>query len=184
MVAYGQPVVPPARTIVDVAGSLDVDALTGLLYDVTRRGIVTVEEVAAEAEALGGGAKGLRVVRDVLAKFDPAYEAMVEAMVGEALSVAGLLLAPQFEVWDGPFLTARLDFADEELKLGVEVDGFRYHGSREAQRRDRARDRILRALGWTIIRVDASEVMGAMSRVVAEILAVHRQLMLEQRRIG
>jgi hypothetical protein len=184
VLAHGQPVVPTARTIVDLAGKLGERALTGLLYDVTRRRVVGVEAVTAVAESIGGGLAGLALLRKVVAAFDPEFEAMVEARVADALADAGLLLAPQVEVWDGPFLLARLDLADEELLMGVEVDGFRYHGSRDAQMRDRARDRRLRALGWTISRFDAVDALDRLAVVVRDVSAVRQRLLVEQRCAG
>jgi very-short-patch-repair endonuclease len=184
VLAHGQPVVPPARTLVDLAGRLSEQALTGLLYDVTRRRVLAVDDVAATAEAIGGGFAGLKTLRKMLTTFDPAFEAMVEARVGAALAEAGLNLTPQVEVWDGPFLVARLDLADDEVMLGVEIDGFRYHSSRDAQKRDRTRDRRSRALGWTILRFDATDALNRLSVVVRDVTAVRNRLLAERRLVG
>jgi very-short-patch-repair endonuclease len=178
--AYGQPVVPPARTVVDLAGRLDERAISGLLYDVTRRRVLSIDQVVATAESIGGGLAGLKTLRKALVGFDPAFEAMVEAHVAAALAEAGLTFTPQFEVRDGPFLIARLDLADEELKLAVEIDGYRYHSSREAQRRDRTRDRRTRVFGWTILRFDAVDALERLPALVREVVAVRNQLLVER----
>lgn len=99
-VAHDQPVMPPARIIVDLAQVLDRGRLRGVLYDVVRRGVVTVEQVAAEAEGLGGRA-GLSLLREVLEEFDPAFESVLEAEADRHFAVAGLKLEPQVEIWDG-----------------------------------------------------------------------------------
>ena len=184
VIAHGQPVVPPARTVVDLAGRLSEQALSGLLYDVTRRRVVTIDDVAATAEAIGGGLPGLKSMRRVLASFDPAFEAMVEARVAAGLAQAGLILTPQFEVWDGPFLVARHDLADEELLLGVEIDGYRHHSSRDAQKRDRTRDRRSSGLGWTILRFDASDALNRLDVVVRDVIVVRDRLLTQRRRVG
>src|SRR3954453_23914294 len=181
VLVHGQPVTPVARTVVDLAGRIDQAQLAGVLYDVMRRRVVTAEQVGAAAEAIGGGLAGLKRLRAVLATLDPAHEAMVEALVSDALAEAGIPLVPQVEVWDGPLLVARLDLADEQLMLGVEVDGFRYHGSREAQMHDRARDRLLRGLGWTVVRFDAVDAMHRPAVVVRDVIVVRNRLAAERR---
>jgi very-short-patch-repair endonuclease len=180
--AHGQPVVPLARTMVDLAQHLDEQEIAGCLYDVIRRQQVSAAEVAAEVEGLRTGVAGLGRLRRVLDSFDPAYDSMVEAVAAAELRAAGIHLTPQVEVWDGPFLVARIDLADEELKFGLEIDGFAYHGTRVAQRRDRSRDRTLHALGWTISRVDALDVLERMPVVVADVARVRARLAAERRR--
>ena len=46
---------------------------------------------------------------------------------------------PQLEVWDGAEFLARLDLANEDLRLGAEYDGDEWHSSPEQQEHDRAR---------------------------------------------
>lgn len=46
-----------------------------------------------------------------------------------------------------------LDVAWKELKLGVEVDGYQFHGGRAAFEADRIRDQRLQAKGWLIMHV-------------------------------
>lgn len=48
-------------------------------------------------------------------------------------------------------LIAEVDFAWPEVRLCVELDGWREHGTRAAFVRDRARDRALLRLGWMVI---------------------------------
>jgi very-short-patch-repair endonuclease len=51
-----------------------------------------------------------------------------------------------------------LDFALEEIKLGVEIDGAATHSTPEARRHDRLRDRALRRRGWQIERFTTEDV--------------------------
>lgn len=53
----------------------------------------------------------------------------------------------------------RLDFANERLKVAVEIDGYEFHSDRNAFRKDRSRDRDLTGAGWTVLRIAASEVL-------------------------
>jgi very-short-patch-repair endonuclease len=66
--------------------------------------------------------------------------------------------ALQYEVWDGSSVVARLDGAYPELKVAIEVDGYRYHGHREAQSQDRRRRNRLVELGWVFHQVDADHI--------------------------
>jgi len=62
---------------------------------------------------------------------------------------------PQHEVWDaGGAFVARLDLAWPELRVAVEYDGD-HHRDRTQHSRDLARHNRLRALGWTVLQVDA-----------------------------
>lgn len=67
-----------------------------------------------------------------------------------------------------------LDFALPDLLLGFEVDGFRFHGSREAFRRDRVSDAQLAALGWHRVRFDAADLFDDEEGVARTIRGVVR----------
>ena len=155
--AYGYPVTPPARTVVDLAALLDTYQMRKVLYDVTCRGALTVQQILGVAEGMGGRT-GVRSLRRVLQEFDPALESILEDDAARHFAAAGIALEPQVEVWDGGFLVARLDFADRRRKLAIEIDGFRWHEGRAAQTRDRRRDRELRRLGWTVLRFTTDDV--------------------------
>jgi very-short-patch-repair endonuclease len=47
-----------------------------------------------------------------------------------------------------PIAARARDFVWHDQRLVVEADGYRYHASRRAKRRDNRRDRELTALGW------------------------------------
>jgi very-short-patch-repair endonuclease len=55
--------------------------------------------------------------------------------------------------------------------LVVEVDGWRFHGDREAIERDRTRDAHLAALGYRVIRVGWRQLTGEPEVVLARIAA-------------
>jgi very-short-patch-repair endonuclease len=56
-----------------------------------------------------------------------------------------------------PILRYSLDFAFVDLKLDIEIDGGT-HTSESVIKKDFERDRRLRELGWTIIRIKASDI--------------------------
>lgn len=67
-------------------------------------------------------------------------------------------------------VVAYLDLAFDAIKVAIEIDGDSYHLSPAAVLRDRARDRRLAKLGWTVIRFRACEVDATFVREVREVL--------------
>jgi hypothetical protein len=52
----------------------------------------------------------------------------------------------------------RVDFCWPELRLVAETDGFEHHGTRAAFERDRAKDAVLIATGWRVVRFTERQV--------------------------
>ena len=52
----------------------------------------------------------------------------------------------------------KLDFAFSDVLLAVEIDGEKYHASKEARARDNERDRKLFSLGWKVLRFTGSQI--------------------------
>lgn len=78
--------------------------------------------------------------------------------------------------WEEDFVGAvpgrkfELDLALPEVRLGVEVDGWQYHGQHKASfLRDRDKDYLLSLQGWLVVRVQAGLIVSdpheAISRV-------------------
>lgn len=177
-VARGQPVLSIARTIVDLAGVVDVASFHRMLYDVFGRGLVAEDKILAAADDFGGR-RGVALVRRALAEFDPAFESGLEQEADELFRAAGIVLDRQVEIREDGILLARLDFADEEVKLGVEVDGSRYHSSVSARAYDRQRDRALARRGWHIERFATDDIRRrprVTQRHVADIRASRSEL--------
>ena len=65
-----------------------------------------------------------------------------------------------------------LDFALVDHRIGIEVDGWAYHGSRRAFEADRARDADLAAAGWYVLRFTWHQVKHRSSWVAERIAAV------------
>ena len=68
----------------------------------------------------------------------------------------------------------RIDYAifGREIKIAVELDGFEFHGSRQAFSYDRLRQNDLQAEGWTILRFSYDSVRNETARCVAQLQAV------------
>ena len=50
-------------------------------------------------------------------------------------------------------IVGRLDLAYPERRVGIELDGFRFHDTRDSFDAERARGNELQAMGWNILRV-------------------------------
>jgi very-short-patch-repair endonuclease len=59
-----------------------------------------------------------------------------------------------------------VDFLWREKRLAVETDGYRYHRGRVTIENDRARDLILRELGYEVIRLSDKQIAEEPERVV------------------
>lgn len=152
----GIPVTSPERTLIDLAAVLDGAALELALEDAFRRGLTTHGRVQTRLDALGGkGRAGSGTLRRLLRlRQAPPAESALEVRVERFLRERGLAhrFVRQHEVWDGE-RRRRLDWAVPEEKLALEADSWRYHSSRQAWSRDRARNDRLEALGWRFVSV-------------------------------
>lgn len=68
----------------------------------------------------------------------------------------------------------RIDFALPDKKIGIELDGYAWHSSREAFTKDRERQRDLELAGWRIIRFSGSEAKNNPARCVQQAAALVR----------
>lgn len=68
----------------------------------------------------------------------------------------------------------RIDYAifGAEIKIAVELDGFEFHGTREAFSYDRLRQNDLQAAEWTILRFSYDSVRNETARCVEQLQAV------------
>jgi len=75
----------------------------------------------------------------------------------------------------------RLDFAHNQTKVAIELDGYTYHGRDAAFKHDRERDRWLSAQGWTVLRFHGDEVRKNGEKNVGEVVSIiqSRQFAIE-----
>jgi very-short-patch-repair endonuclease len=64
------------------------------------------------------------------------------------------------------------DIAWVDRRLVVELDGYRYHGTRQAFERDRTRDATLQVAGYRVLRVTYRRLMREPEQVIAELRAL------------
>ncbi len=131
-----------------------------------RAGLVTLGELQARIDRIPGRAGARLIRRIVAADGGPAMtrseaEARLLALVRRARLPAPRLNArvDRFEV----------DFLWPGCGLGVEVDGFAFHGSRYGFEDDRARDAELAARGVHVVRVTWRQIRGEPEAVIGRV---------------
>ncbi|HVF74795.1 MAG TPA: type IV toxin-antitoxin system AbiEi family antitoxin domain-containing protein [Acidimicrobiales bacterium] len=140
-----------ARTVVDLAASVEPVALQRMLDDGIVRRLCTADDVARclDRSEARRGRRRLVPLLDARLRSD----SHLEQVWLRRLQRAGLAPAKTgFQlVIEGRVLL--LDFAWPAEKVGIEVDGWRPHATRHAFDNDRLRDLAAVRAGWTILRV-------------------------------
>jgi len=162
-------VTTPVRTVVDCARTLPFGEALAIADSALRSGRVTRDGLVAAGLALRRAGRG-RVLR-IAELADGRSESVLESMLRAVLIEAGITgFVPQIVVADGSF-SARLDLANESLRLGIEADGFEFHSNRKALVRDCRRHVSLVLCGWTVLRFSWEDVCYDAEWVVDSIRA-------------
>ena len=104
----------------------------------------------------------------------PGFQVKWERLVCRAVAARGIALKPQAHVVAPDGRNAYIDLGIEELKFGVEIDGFLNHMARFGRDRKRARMLALEC-EWTIAPFAVEEVATSLDAVADEIVRhVHR----------
>lgn len=161
------PVTSPVLTLCLLARTLDVDALIvvadALLAPRDRYPRLRFPRPAATPERLAAacrtwrGAPGAERLRAALEEARPGVDSPMETPTRCMLVRAGL---PEPEingeiVVDG-ILIAQPDLLYREAKVAIEYDGEQHFADARQRAHDIERDEVLRALGWTVIRVTSA----------------------------
>ena len=156
----------PVRTVVDLARALPLGEAVAVADSALRHRLVTMQQLQAASVALVGG-PGRKRVAQAFALVDPLSGSVLESVCRVLFRQAGLA-APvtQLRVHSGGW-SGRVGFAWPDLRLIVEVDGFAFHSSRQAFRRDRHRDNALQRAGWRVLRVTFEDVFHSPDYVLA-----------------
>jgi hypothetical protein len=136
----GIPVTTPARTIIDLARTLEGRALEHVVDVADQRGLVDFTDLwHADSASL----------RAVLSRYSPAPTRSELEERFLALCDDHGIPRPETNVRiDG----IEVDFVWRDARLIVEVDGYAYHRSPSAFESDRARDATLTAARWRVLR--------------------------------
>jgi very-short-patch-repair endonuclease len=156
VIVDGIPCTAATRTIIDLAASLEDEALETAFQSARRMGLTSVKRLARSAAALGGqGRAGSAAIRRLVANQDERALASRLEVRCERLLRSSRLPRPARQ---HPVARFHLDFAWVSLMTAVECDGFDWHGSRMQWKRDRRRVAAIEALGWQILFVTWDDV--------------------------
>lgn len=143
------------RTLVDLAGVLEPDALEDVLESALRKRLTSVARLRMRARQETGrrGISKLRKLLDDRGADGQPTESRFETRLGRLLLNSGLPPLRQHTIWDGGQFVARVDFCYPEAKVIVEADSYRWHSGKRAWQRDIERRNQLTTLGWQIIHI-------------------------------
>jgi hypothetical protein len=163
----GIPLTTIPRTLVDLASSLPEPALARACHEAGVKYRTTPGQVEAVLERLPS-ARGGKRLRRVLRGEVPVTLSRLEARFLGRLKQAGLPL-PATNRTAG---ARRVDCRWPEHRLTVELDSYRYHGSRHAWEQDRLRERDARVRGDEFRRYTSRDVFEAPAFMLAELRAL------------
>jgi very-short-patch-repair endonuclease len=151
----GIPITTPARTLVDLAGVLDGEALETALEDGLQQRLFGEGLLRRRLDDLGGsGRTGSAMLRQILdRRGDAALESRLEVKVWRLLVRSGLPKPVRQHPAEIEGRRYRLDFAWPSFGVAVEADGFASHGGRRSFNADRRRLAKLASAGWRVVPV-------------------------------
>ena len=173
-------VLRPARLVCDLSVFLSDADLESVIEQVIDRGMASMPLIRAVARlfATSGRNGTRRLVRVLDSRPDwirPA-DSDLEVRVDRALRARGIEMVRQFRVELDGGAVVYLDLADPQLRFGVEVDHVTWHGGRLDTQNDKARDRALTRVGWTVVRVTDSDVRLRFEQTISELVDIAQRL--------
>lgn len=159
----GIPCTSPARTLVDLAGTVGEWRLRSAFDQAAQRRVLDIAAIEASIDPRRRGMKGLLALvekwRDAApltktrGKLKSPLEAKVLPLLVQRDLPAPLINAP-VEIANGRI---EVDFLWREQRFVVEADSRDFHGTAVAFERDRWRDRELMRAGYSVLRVTHKE---------------------------
>ena len=162
-----------ARTMIDLAWVLDDAWLRACFDSAVRQNRAIVSWLCRALHNHGPGRRGIRRLRALLQEYrqtDEVPDSALESLALELAKAVGKTPQLHYNVLDGAHHVAEVDLAWPKLRLGIECDGWRHHGTRAAFVRDRARDRALFSLGWSVLRYSWEDVVHNADEVIEELV--------------
>ena len=165
----GIPVTSVPITLLNLAAVESLDRLEVAVDDVLVRGLVTWGRLQRVFEEDMRGVAGAVPLRSVLEGYKHAApESPLERRFLRLLRAAGLPEPEvQYPIREGERLVARVDFAYPEIRLAMEVDGYRWHGGRRAWVRDLSRGNGIAARSWRILHIAKEHMDGSGAAAIA-----------------
>jgi hypothetical protein len=156
------PVTTVTRTLIDLGAVVPADQLEEALDDALRRSLTTISRLRWRlAELARSGRSGVGPIRNLLDARESGAatpQSILETRFRRLLRRAGLPPPiPQYEVRAAGRLLAIVDFAYPDIKLAIEVDGYRWHSGRARWEHDLARRNRLTVRGWRIVHFTSAD---------------------------
>jgi hypothetical protein len=148
--------------MVDLAAVLDHGWLRACFDSAIRQDSANANWISRTLYRYGPGRRGVGRLRALVEEYrrgDEVPDSALESIGLELAQATGRKPQLHYNVVDGARHVAEVDLAWPELQLCVEFDGWKQHGTRAAFVRDRARDRALFPLGWTVLRFPWDDVV-------------------------
>ena len=173
----GRRYVPAMEALLDTLVHLGAAAGADLLDAALQQRVI---DAASFADAVGSrcgrgrtGATRLRLLRD---RALSGSRSEAEQRMGALLRRSGKgLWTPNLDVRDASGrVVAEIDFAQEHLRIAIEVDGRAHHSDRRSFERDRVRQNLLVVAGWIVLRFTWEQITQRPDEVLAAIDAAVR----------
>lgn len=173
-------VLRPARLICDLSAYLSDADLESVIEQVLDRRMASMPLIRSVARlfAASGRTGTRRLVRVLDSRSDwlrPA-DSDLELRVDRALRARGIELVRQFRVELDGGAVVHLDLADPEVRFGIEIDHVSWHGARLDAQYDKARDRALTRIGWTVVRVTDADIRLRFDSTISDLVDIARRL--------
>lgn len=183
-------VLRPARLACDLAAYVDDAVLESAIEQMLDRGQFTMSTLRSLARRFctsgrNGSARLARVL-DGRPNWRRPVDSDIELRLLRELASRGLDVVTQVPVPLDSGRTVHLDLAVPDVGLGIEVDHVTWHGGRLDAQRDKARDRELMRLGWTVVRATDEDIERRLTSVADDVIAIAERLRVarHQRRAG
>ncbi|HEU5253433.1 MAG TPA: DUF559 domain-containing protein [Solirubrobacterales bacterium] len=177
----GIPCTSPARTLVDLAGTVGNRTLRSCFERAAQRRLLDVPAIEASMDP---GRRGMPALRSLVEDWRRAAPVAKQGRLKSPLEAKVLPLLLRRDL-PAPLLNApvqiasgriEVDFLWPDHRLVVEADSRAFHGTHVAFERDRWRDRELTRAGYTTLRVTHREAEREAQAVAATIAAALARL--------
>lgn len=158
-----------AETVLDCLGWLSVGMARTLADRAVQQGWLSLDHVARRLEDQPGR-WGNRQIRRLAPHIGDGAAAESERLLQQSLRRAGI----GGWVPNLPFMAGgrrfEIDIAFPELKIAIEVDGYRYHRADDRFQTDRTKQNALISAGWRVLRFTWADIDDRPAYVIREIL--------------